>query len=329
MIPLPPRSSLLSLTLTVEPRLPELSHPSESHDSEHHSELCGLMPHAGQYQATVVSQRELAHGTYVVRIACPKLAQLIIPGQFFMIRPAQGTDPTLGRPFALYDTILDENGQVVAFEFAYHVVGKMTSLMTHWTPGTSVQIWGPLGNGFPVFEGKHLLCVGGGIGYTPFLAVAREALGQRKYGSGDRAAVVPPEDRKVSLFYGVQSRQFRADLTDWNDLKGLSISISTDDGTEGRAGFVTALLEESLNGSDRPDAVYCCGPEPMMYAVARLCRQAGVACWLSLETPMACGFGACFSCVTRVRDESGPEGWDYRRTCVEGPIFPAETLYIP
>ncbi|WP_437194160.1 dihydroorotate dehydrogenase electron transfer subunit [Planctomicrobium sp. SH527] len=297
--------------------------PASVHD------LCGLIPHAKQYRATILETRELAAHTHVVRVACPEVAQQMIPGQFFMIRPDRGTDPMLGRPFALYDTILDENGTPVAFEFAYHVVGKMTKLMSQWQSGQNVEIWGPLGNGFPLFQGKHLLCVGGGIGYTPFFAVARETLRLRTYGTDTtRRPVDGSTPPKVSLFYGVQSKRFRADLTDLEALSGLNISISTDDGTEGHKGFVTSLIEEAFQSSDRPDGVYCCGPEPMMHAVARLCRNAGIPCWLSLETPMACGFGACFSCVTKVRDTSNEEGWDYRRTCVEGPIFPAEQLLI-
>jgi len=293
------------------------------------SELCGMVPHARQYQATVLQQRELAHQTYAMQISCPEIARRIVPGQFFMIRPNGGTDPTLGRPFALYDTILDDTGTPIGFEFAYHVVGKMTSLMSRWSPSTPVQIWGPLGNGFPLFTGNHLLCVGGGIGYTPFYAVARETLGLRYYRiSSVKVSQELEQPRRVTLLYGVQSRKYRADLSDLEALNGLSISISTDDGSEGRAGFVTQLLEESLASSDCPDAVYCCGPEPMMHAVARLCQTAEIPCWLSLETPMACGFGACFSCVTKVRDEGSPEGWDYRRTCVEGPIFPAENLWF-
>ncbi len=63
----------------------------------------------------------------------------------------------------------------------------------------------------------------------------------------------------------------------------------------------------------------------MMKAVANLCAKHNVACWLSLETPMACGIGACFSCVTRIKEG---ESWDYRRSCVEGPIFPAERLAL-
>jgi dihydroorotate dehydrogenase electron transfer subunit len=68
----------------------------------------------------------------------------------------------------------------------------------------------------------------------------------------------------------------------------------------------------------------CCGPERMMEAAARIAAELGVECQVSLETPMACGVGACFSCVAKVRDGSG--GWDYRRTCVEGPVFDAKDI---
>ena len=93
---------------------------------------------------------------------------------------------------------------------------------------------------------------------------------------------------------------------------------------QGRHGLVTELLVDTLSGADAPEQVYCCGPEPMMKAVQEICAAHNVDCWLSLESPMACGFGACFSCVTRVRLDDG--GWDYRRTCVEGPVFSGERL---
>ena len=106
----------------------------------------------------------------------------------------------------------------------------------------------------------------------------------------------------------------------------LDIRIATDDGSFGHHGFVTELLQDCLNESTDGVQVYCCGPEPMMKAVAEVCERADVPCWLSLETPMACGFGACFSCVTKVKEDDG--SWDYRRTCVEGPVFPAERLIL-
>ncbi|MAG93730.1 MAG: hypothetical protein CMJ48_08285 [Planctomycetaceae bacterium] len=84
------------------------------------------------------------------------------------------------------------------------------------------------------------------------------------------------------------------------------------------------MLQQSIASDTPPDSIYCCGPEPMMQAVARIAAQHSIPCLLSLETPMACGFGACFSCVQRIR--TGPDEWDYRRVCVEGPVFPAEQV---
>ncbi len=290
--------------------------------------LSGMVLTARQEVATVVSQRKLAEGTFAIRLKSPVIAQRILPGQFFMIRPKAGTDPLLGRPFALYDTIVDAGGTPTEFEFAYHVMGKLTGLMSQWSGGESVELWGPLGNGFPVYRGQHLACVGGGIGYTPFLAVARETLAQRQYGE-DNSRYDSTSVRKVTLCYGARNKAHRADLSDFDELQQLSIILSTDDGSEGHHGFVTDLVTQLFEktGTERPDGVYCCGPEPMMHAVARLCKLANVDCWLSLETPMACGFGACFSCVTKV--DVGNGEWDYRRTCVEGPVFPAHMLVIP
>jgi dihydroorotate dehydrogenase electron transfer subunit len=164
--------------------------------------------------------------------------------------------------------------------------------------------------------------VAGGIGQTPFLAAAREALGLRRYG---RTARVAPPPRRVTMCYGVRSAEYLAGLDDFA-LPGLELYLATDDGTRGHRGFVTDLLRQAIESHDPPTQVYCCGPEPMMHAVADLCARHGIECWLSLETPMACGFGACFSCVTRVRQDDG--SWDYRRTCVEGPVFRADRLVL-
>jgi len=277
-----------------------------------------------QTAGRVVEQVELAHETFRVRIECPEIARRIVPGQFFMVRPAGSNDPLLGRPFALYDVWRDADGQLAGIDFVYHVIGKMTGLMSDWAGGEPVEIWGPLGNGFPVAPAERLVCVGGGIGYTPFLAVAREAAGASKY--GESARVVDGTPRQVTLLYGTRCRDLRADLADFEGISGFRVRIATDDGSEGHHGFVTDLLREEL-ANDPPAAVYCCGPEPMMGAVAKLCGASGVACWLSLETPMACGFGACFSCVTKVVTSEAP-GWDYRRTCVEGPVFRSDTLLL-
>jgi dihydroorotate dehydrogenase electron transfer subunit len=273
----------------------------------------------------VVEQVRLARDTYRVRLAAPELARDVVPGQFFMIRSPGVTNPLLGRPFALYDTWLDSQGHPAGVDVAYLVVGKMTGLMASWTAGDRVEVWGPLGNGFPVPTASRLILVAGGIGNTPFPAVAREALGLRCYGG--RALAAPLATDRVSFCYGVRSAEYFSGLEDFDAL-GIDVRLATDDGSRGHKGFVTDLAAEILAGTNASGAthIYCCGPEPMMHAVAKLAARHQVPCWLSLETPMACGFGACFSCVTRVKQPDG--SWDYRRTCVEGPIFPAEQLAL-
>ncbi|MBD3674654.1 MAG: dihydroorotate dehydrogenase electron transfer subunit [Planctomycetaceae bacterium] len=282
--------------------------------------LPGLVPSAQQISAVVVEQETMATNTYRLRLRCPELARQIRPGQFFMVKEPGTNDPLLGRPFALFD-IWDENGEPAGIDFGYVAIGKLTHLMTHWSPGDPVQLWGPLGNGFPEPGDGHLMMVAGGIGQTPFLAVAREALGLKTYGRPARPLDVRPS--KLTLAYGVRSREFLAGIEQFT-MDGLDLQIATDDGTAGHHGFVTQLLQNAIQSETPPDKVFCCGPEPMMEAVQKICLRENVACWLSLESPMACGFGACFSCVVPVRQEDG--SWDYKRSCVEGPVFPAERL---
>lgn len=286
------------------------------------STLPGAVYTAVQHEAHVVSQRQMARDTYCLRLHCPPLAEQILPGQFFMVRQPGTDDPLLGRPFALYD-VYEEGGNKVGIDFGYVVIGKLTSAMTAWKEGQPVELWGPLGNGFPPPEVDHLAVVAGGIGQTPFLAVAREALGLRRYGNPVRQ--LSRTVKQLTMFYGVRSQEYLAGVDDFR-MDGLELKISTDDGSYGHRGFVTEMLATSFAQADAPEAVYCCGPEPMMKAVQQLCADHSVSCWLSLETPMACGFGICFSCVTRVKLDD--DSWDYRRTCVEGPVFPAEELIL-
>lgn len=286
--------------------------------------LPGLNPCSTHIRAEVVEQVRLAQDTFRVRIECPEIATRVVPGQFFMIREPGTTEPLLGRPFALYDTWLDERGTPRGIDVVYLVVGKMTSRMSGWRAGDAVELWGPLGNGFPHPERSRLLMVAGGIGNTPFLATGREALGGRRYGTPQRGMGHPVSE--VRFLYGARSAAWLAGLDDFA-AAGIPFEVATDDGSRGHKGFVTDLLRDrldALSADERRDTrVFSCGPEPMMHAVAGLCDRLETDCWLSLETPMACGFGACFSCVTKVKHEGG---WDYRRTCVEGPIFPAGEL---
>jgi dihydroorotate dehydrogenase electron transfer subunit len=132
----------------------------------------------------------------------------------------------------------------------------------------------------------------------------------------------------VTLCYGARQADYLAGVEDFRTL-GVDVRVSTDDGSAGHHGLVTDLLSTVLNERAaaqtlRDSRIICCGPEKMMQAVADIAKQRGVACQVSLETPMACGIGICFSCVTRVRQGDGQ--WDYRRTCVEGPVFDAAEI---
>jgi dihydroorotate dehydrogenase electron transfer subunit len=152
------------------------------------------------------------------------------------------------------------------------------------------------------------------------MALAQEALGHRTYGSPARAAPLIPI---VTLLSGARSRDFLAGVDDFQRL-GVEVRTSTDDGSSGHHGLVTDLLRDELDRSSEGCRVICCGPERMMAAVAELAIARRMPCEVSLETPMACGIGICFSCVARIRDASGD--WDYRRTCVEGPVFDAQAV---
>ena len=163
--------------------------------------------------------------------------------------------------------------------------------------------------------------VAGGIGQTPFLALGREQLQKRDYGWPPRQ-VAPSE--KVTLCYGARSADLLAGLDDFRAV-GIDVRVATDDGSAGHHGLVTDLLSRCLAEAETTTCrVVCCGPEAMMEAVAGISASANVPCQVSLETPMACGIGICFSCVTKVIQPDGT--WDYKRTCVDGPVFDAKKI---
>jgi dihydroorotate dehydrogenase electron transfer subunit len=276
---------------------------------------------AVQLKSEVVETVRLARDTYRVRVTCPEIACRIVPGQFVMVRLPGVDDPLLGRPLALYDTWLDDRGEPAGIDVAYLVVGRMTRRLARVRPGEPLELWGPLGNGFMPQPAEHLVMVAGGIGQTPFVALGREATGGRRYGLPPRSA---PRVGKATLCYGVRTADLLAGVEDFR-AAGVEVRLSSDDGSVGRRGLVTDLLGATLDEYGAASCrIACCGPEKMMEAVAALARVRDVPCELSLETPMACGIGICFSCVAKVRQPDG--GWDYKRTCVEGPVFDAQKI---
>jgi dihydroorotate dehydrogenase electron transfer subunit len=276
---------------------------------------------ATQTRVPVVENVLLARDTYRIRLEFPEIARRILPGQFVMLRLPGFNDPLLGRPLALYDTVIDSSGQPFAIDVVYLTLGKMTRRLANCRKGDQIEVWGPLGNGFPLFVTDHVIMVAGGIGQTPFKALGQEYLGSSQYGDPPRAM---PQAKRVTMCYGVRTAALAAGVPDFQ-AAGIDVRLSSDDGTVGQQGVVTDLLRQALNADASENRlVICCGPEPMMHAVSEICHANSTRCFASLETPMACGIGICFSCVTKVRQSDG--SWDWKRTCVEGPIFDAARI---
>lgn len=276
--------------------------------------------HAVQQDVAVAENVALARDTYRLRFESPTMARRAAPGQFLMLRLAGVNDPLIGRALALYDTVWTA-GAPWGIDVVYLAKGKFTRRLAECLPGTRLTVWGPLGNGFPAAPtAEHLIMVAGGIGQTPFLALAAESLGRRQYGDPPRS--VAPANR-VTLCYGARSSEYLAGVEDFVRL-GVDVRISTDDGSRGQRGLVTDLLDQVLATATAPCRIVTCGPEVMLEAVAKRAQQYQTPCQVSLETPMACGIGICFSCVAKIQDAHGD--WDYKRTCVEGPVFDAARI---
>ena len=256
---------------------------------------------------------QIAEHTFHLTLLMPNGFPNAQAGQFVMLRLSADTDALLGRPLAVYRKTSGTNGTLL--EVVYLVVGKMTKRLAEVKPETELSVWGPLGNGFgDTGQYRHLICVAGGIGQTPFLSLAHQR---------------SPETRQT-LLYGVRSANRLACVDDFL-AADVDVRPASDDGSVGFHGPVTELIS-SVYRPDEPTKLLCCGPKPMLRAAFQIAEKLQLPCDVSLETPMSCGMGICFGCVVdyrtdRVADCHTDDGeWDYRRTCVDGPVFDAYRL---
>ncbi len=259
-------------------------------------------------------------GAYtLLRVADPD-GPLPAAGQFAMLAAAErwggGEDDRPHLPRALSYARADARAREL--HFLLEDVGPGTRRLCGLAPGERLWALGPLGNGFSApADGRRAILLGGGVGIAP-LAIWQDELLDRRAGqagavagsldsaNGDEAAPV------VMLGFRDEARAAgRALLGD--------ALIATDDGSVGRHGLVTALLQEELDRDPRA-VVYACGPTPMLEATRALCAARDVPAQLALEAPMACGFGACHGCVVP-RQDGG-----YLRVCVDGPVIDAALL---
>ena len=276
-----------------------------------------------QLDAPLERNEQIGEDTYVIRVAVEPIARAVLPGQFVMIR-LKGTDaPLIGRALAVYDVVADPSGKPTWIDLVYLRKGAFTTALADAPLGTQVTLWGPLGNGFSDRKCDRLIMAAGGIGQTPMLLLGREALGTQSFGDPPRSSGWAAA---VELIYGARRASLLAGVDDFRHA-GFDVTLCTDDGSAGVQRLVPEILAERLAAipAGQRIRVATCGPEIMMEKVAEACEAVGVDCQVSMETPMACGIGICFSCVAQVRQD-GPEQWDYKRTCVEGPIFDSDRI---
>lgn len=244
-------------------------------------------------KCTVISQDCIAKDIYSLWLQTDKIAAQARPGQFVSVYCNDGGH-LLPRPISLCE-IDQEKGTL---RLVYRVVGKGTEMFAALKAGDSVEVLGPLGNGFPMEEadGKRVFLIGGGIGVPPMLETAKQLKGEPVLVMGYRDELFLTEEMK----------------------KAGQLVIATEDGSAGTKGNVLdAIREYDLKAG----MIFACGPKPMLRALKAYGLENNIPCYVSMEERMACGVGACLGCVcqsTEVDDHSQVKN---KRVCKDGPVF--------
>jgi len=254
--------------------------------------------------AIVESNRELAPGYRLLILDFQQNVD-VLPGQFAMLKPHSSLEPLLRRALAVYKVYGPRR-----LGFLYQVLGRGTEALAQVSTGGEVEALLPLGNSWPIKKlvTTSAIVVAGGIGSASVLMLCEEL---KKMQAGTR------------LFLGAASEDVivGCGINDFQSLE-IPLTITTDDGSLGERGFVTAPLERHLRESDgSASTIYACGPWVMMKRVAEIADRFEVPCLVSLEAPMGCGFGVCVGCVVAVKSTGQAVYDSYRRVCTDGPIF--------
>ena len=263
-------------------------------------------------KARLISIDKAQGNVYKAILHAPEIAAEAKPMQFVNVMVREEGAPLLRRPFGL-SAIDSETG---AIEITWAVVGLGTRIMSEWTPGQTVNVLGPLGNGMDMSKlecRSNLVLIAGGTGLAPLLPLASIA---RKKGTD------------VLLFYGVKSASQLMDTACLRN-KGCQVFLATEDGSEGVKGLATDLLKEHLlplgqsHCRAEDTAAIACGPKPMLKQVKQIFRKVGAPLFISLEERMACGYGLCQGCAARA---SGASKEGYYHVCTDGPVFLADNV---
>lgn len=218
-----------------------------------------------------------------------------LAGQFYLLR-SEKSGQLLGRPISVY--MAEKSGNVVSLEFLILQKGKGTQELCDLERNDRIQLIGPLGNSFPSPKADDKVCiVGGGIGMAPVAGFA---------------STLPA--KSYDFFASFKSGSYGLDY-----IKADNLTITTDDGSVGVHGMLPAALTAKILKDKAYTVLYACGPTPMLAYLQKICLEAGVRSYLSMENRMACGVGACLGCAIRTSEGN-------KRCCKEGPVFKGEIL---
>lgn len=261
--------------------------------------------------AEVISNRRLSDEYNVLALSAEPIARNAAPGQFVMVKAGTSHDPLLRRPFSVFEVLRDPAGTPTGISLLNKRIGPSTRRLFDAEPGQRVACMGPLGRPFAAVDPPvEAWMVAGGVGLAPFATLA-ETLRARRV--------------DVTLFYGARRGAELFYLDRFQSL-GLSLILTTEDGSIGERGRIVAPLDRQLAARPRsaPVMLYACGPEGMLAAVAATATRHGRPCQVSVERVMGCGLGGCYSCVVPMRTEG--ERVHHVRACIAGPVLPAERI---
>ena len=247
--------------------------------------------------AKVESQVSLASDVFSMWIEAGEIAKQATAGQFVSVYSKDGSK-LLPRPISLCE-VDKEKGRI---RLVYRVVGGGTKEFSAYQAGDSMEVLGPLGNGFPLVHKKAFL-IGGGIGIPPMLQLAKSLEGENQIILGYRDIRFLDEELAA---YG-------------------KVYLATEDGSAGTKGNVLDAIRE--NGLDA-EVIFACGPTPMLRAIKAYAAEKGIECYLSLEERMACGVGACLGCVCQSTEVDHHSHVHNKRVCKDGPVFRAEEVEL-
>lgn len=223
-------------------------------------------------------------------------------GQFLEVRVTDEIEPLLRRPISIYN--IDEN----IVEFVFQVKGKGTTILSSKELGDSIDVLGPLGQGFFKFEGKkNIAIIGGGIGIFPLHELAKRA----------------KNECNINMYLGFRNKEFVV-LEEEYKSKANKFVLTTDDGSYGNKGFAIDFLKQDIE-NENIDGIFACGPLPMLKAVQELAKHTNTPCQISLEERMGCGIGVCLGCAVEVN--AGDE-IVYTHVCKAGPVFDSRVVKI-